>query len=332
MRRSLAVALAVLLTVVGSGGIAYAAYPPTTTSWNVSADGTITPEGVNCLNSIPLPGRQSCLVASHGDAWGTGITTGSASSTMLYKFGHPITTNGRGGSCASTGANQVNLALDGGTLVVTMPDSMLVCEVGRTRPNAAHTFSGTYSIVSGTGKYAGATGSGTAAGGDDGWGYWHVRFNGTIKLVRSLALRVNADGTITQASLDCLAQLYYGCDVVSTGDAWGPFIDRGTAQSSVKYHYGRPTQPNGSGGRCTFIGPANITLTLDGSILRVALTGTVCEVGKTRPNAPHTFTGGTFSIVGGTGQFASASGSGRFTGGDDGNGYFHVLLDGTITY
>lgn len=87
--------------------------------------------------------------------------------------------------------------------------------------------------------------------------------------------------------------------------------------------------PNGDGGYCA---PASGTSTLtaaNGDAVYLTMTGTVCEVGATGLNVPHTFSG-TYTITGGTGRFDNATGSGSVTGGDDGWGDVWYQLRGTI--
>ncbi|MGH8995692.1 MAG: hypothetical protein ACRDYB_06635, partial [Acidimicrobiales bacterium] len=88
---------------------------------------------------------------------------------------------------------------------------------------------------------------------------------------------------------------------------------------------------NGAGGFCA---PASGTGTItaaNGDALDQSESGTVCEVGSTGLNVPHTFTG-TFTDTGGTGRFTTATGRGTVTGGDDGSGNSNYQETGTITY
>jgi hypothetical protein len=88
---------------------------------------------------------------------------------------------------------------------------------------------------------------------------------------------------------------------------------------------------NGAGGYCA---PASGTGTItaaNGDTLNQSDTGTVCEVGATGSNVPHTFTG-TYTNTGDTGRFATSSGGGSVTGGDDGYGNSNYQETGTISY
>src|SRR5207248_6014136 len=100
-----------------------------------------------------------------------------------------------------------------------------------------------------------------------------------------------------------------GCTLTSSGTLTG--VAGGTFTSTFTILW-MQASPNGQGGFCA---PAtgHTTLTLPGlGTITKNETGTVCEVGPTGLNVPHTFTG-TFTVTGGTGVFNNASGSGTAT-------------------
>lgn len=119
----------------------------------IAATGTVTNSGsAGCQVSA-----SSCTLTSTGNL--SGIAGGTYSSTFTI-LGTQATSNGHGGFCAPA-AGDTTLTLPGlGT--ITKHESGTVCEVGATGANVAHTFAGSFAVTSGTGIFAGATGSGTA--------------------------------------------------------------------------------------------------------------------------------------------------------------------------
>lgn len=98
-----------------------------------------------------------------------------------------------------------------------------------------------------------------------------------------------------------------GCTVQSGGTITGTPIQQGTYSSTLTVDWASATS-NGQGGFCA---PASGTATLfgpNGTITKDE-SGTVCEVGPTGINVEHTFQG-TYTITGGTGAYAGATGSG----------------------
>src|SRR4051812_41816654 len=85
-------------------------------------------------------------------------STYSSTFTILWQSASTHS-NGAGGFCApATGS--VTLTLTGlGTR--TKQEAGEVCEVGATGANVAHTFTGTFTVQSGTGILTGSTGNGT---------------------------------------------------------------------------------------------------------------------------------------------------------------------------
>ena len=121
-----------------------------------------------------------------------------------------------------------------------------------------------------------------------------------------------------------------GCTVQSTGRATSSHLGTGPYVSTLTVDWAAAT-PNGAGGFCA---PASGTGTItaaNGDALYQAESGTVCEVGPTGTNVPHTFTG-TFTDTGGTGRFATATGGGTVSGGDDGSGNSYYQESGSISY
>ncbi len=140
-------------------------------------------------------------------------------------------------------------------------------------------------------------------------------------------------GSGTESSLStsgCQNTSPYDCTVQSTGTAISSHLGIGPYVSTLTVQWGSATS-NGGGGYCA---PADGTGTLtaaNGDTLTQYEVGTVCEVGPTSLNAPHTFTG-IFWDTGGTGRFADAIGGGTVTGGDDGTGNSYYSETGTIGY
>jgi hypothetical protein len=119
----------------------------------VAATGTVTNAGAPGCQFTP----SGCTLTSTGNL--NGIVGGTYSSTLTTLWTQ-ATPNGHGGFCAPA-AGDTTLTLPGlGTL--TKHESGTVCEVGVTGVNVAHTFAGSFAVTSGTGIFAGATGSGTA--------------------------------------------------------------------------------------------------------------------------------------------------------------------------
>jgi len=140
-------------------------------------------------------------------------------------------------------------------------------------------------------------------------------------------------GSGTESALSssgCQNTSPYDCTVGSTGTAISSHLGTGPYTSKLTVHWGSATS-NGAGGYCA---PADDTGTLtaaNGDTLTQVNSGTVCEVGATGLNVPHTFTGN-FYDTGGTGRFASAAGEGTVTGGDDGDGLSNYSETGNISY
>lgn len=148
----------------------------------------------------------------------------------------------------------------------------------------------------------------------------------------STSLPFTSMGTGVETSLSALGCQFTlaGCTVQSTGTANSSHLGAGPYTSTLTVDWAAATS-NGDGGYCApASGPSTITAA-NGDTLSLQNSGTVCEVGATGSNVPHTFTG-TFTITGGTGRFANATGSGTTTGGDDGSGNSNYSASGTISY
>src|SRR6059058_1285092 len=98
-------------------------------------------------------------VTTAGTVNGAFLGTYTSSVTILWL---QATSNGAGGFCApATGATTVTLT---GLGTLTKSEQGTVCEVGATGVNVEHTMTnGTFTVSSGTGVFAGATGSGTSS-------------------------------------------------------------------------------------------------------------------------------------------------------------------------
>ena len=142
----------------------------------------------------------------------------------------------------------------------------------------------------------------------------------------------SSSGTGTEMSLSAVGCQFTlaGCAVESNGTATSSHLGTGAYVSDLTVVWAQATS-NGHGGFCApASGPSTLTAA-HGDTLTLSNSGTVCEVGHTGANVPHTFNG-TYTITGGTGRFAHASGSGTETGGDDGAGNSNYSATGSITY
>jgi hypothetical protein len=146
----------------------------------------------------------------------------------------------------------------------------------------------------------------------------------------SVPFKSSGSGTETSLSGSGCQYTTAGCTVRSTGTATSSHMGKGPYVSTLTIDWALATS-NGVGGFCA---PASGTGTItaaNGDTLNQTDSGIVCEVGATSLTAPHTFTG-TFTNTGGTGRFASASGGGTVSGGDDGAGNSFYQESGTISY
>lgn len=137
-------------------------------------------------------------------------------------------------------------------------------------------------------------------------------------------------GTETSLSASGCQFTAAGCTVETNGTQTSSHLGRGAYVSDLTVDWAQ-AYPNGDGGFCAPASGPSVLTAANGDTLTLSNTGTVCEVGKTGANVPHTFTG-TFTISGGTGRFANASGAGTESGGDDGAGNSSYSASGTINY
>jgi hypothetical protein len=137
----------------------------------------------------------------------------------------------------------------------------------------------------------------------------HARAKNLDRVITIRNVRINATGTVTNAGAAGCQLTSAGCTLTSSGSLTG--VVGGTYTSTFTILWTQATT-NGQGGFCA---PATgqTTLTLPGlGTITKSETGTVCEVGATGLNVPHTFTG-TFTVTGGTGLFNGATGAGTAT-------------------
>ncbi len=154
----------------------------------------------------------------------------------------------------------------------------------------------------------------------------------------STAHKFKSQGTGTESSLspsDCQNQpAPAGCTVQTNGTAstslagltfgTGPYLSDVTVFWSEAYQ-----NPNVSGAYCArSAGPSQL-VDANGYSLDITNYGVVCETQPTGPGVPHTFDG-RFIVFGGTGPYLKATGSGTFTGGDDGKGNSYYIAKGTV--
>jgi hypothetical protein len=134
----------------------------------------------------------------------------------------------------------------------------------------------------------------------------HARAKHSNRAFSMRHVTITASGTVTNAGCPFGSS---GCTLTSSGTL-GRIVG-GTFSSTLTIMWTQAT-PNGHSGFCA---PAagDTTLTVPGlGTLTKHESGTVCEVGATGPNVAHTFTG-SFTVTGGTGSFAGATGSGTVT-------------------
>lgn len=156
---------------------------------------------------------------------------------------------------------------------------------------------------------------------------------------KNAAHRFHSTGSGTEMSLSpvtippCQLQpAPSGCTVQTNGTATttisGLTFGTGPYMSVITVFWSEHTS-NGQGGSCApASGPSQLVAS-DGDSLNLLNYGTVCEVGPTGNFIPHTFNG-KFLIIGGTGAYQHASGSGTIKSSDDGVGNSTYTASGTI--
>ena len=118
-----------------------------------------------------------CTVESNGTGTSSHLGKDTYVSDLTVNWA-AASSNGNGGYCAPASGPSTITAANGDTL--TLQNTGAVCEVGATGSSVPHTFTGTYTITGGTGRFQGATGSGTETGGDNGYGSSYYTLSGTI--------------------------------------------------------------------------------------------------------------------------------------------------------
>lgn len=118
------------------------------------------------------------------------------------------------------------------------------------------------------------------------------------------------------------------CAVSAVGSLQGTQV--GNATFSVVFRSnGAPAFSNGDTGLCVPVAGHGTVTAKDGAELWVRQTGILCEKGGA--STPYVFNG-TYLLVGGTGRFDGASGSGSFTGSDTRTGSVLLNFKGSINY
>jgi hypothetical protein len=119
----------------------------------IGSTGTVTDGGASGCQFTDA----GCTVTSSGTLLGKVGGTYTSTWTILWK---QATSNGQGGFCApATGTTTLTLPKLG---ALTKSESGTVCEVGATGDNVEHVLNnGTFNVMSGTGVFSNATGSGT---------------------------------------------------------------------------------------------------------------------------------------------------------------------------
>ena len=148
---------------------------------------------------------------------------------------------------------------------------------------------------------------------------------------KAYSFKSSGSGTETSLSPAGCQFTAAGCTVQTNGIATSSQMGTGPYTTTLTVHWAQATS-NGNGGYCAPAdGPSTLTAPNGTNTLSLQNSGTVCEVGPTGSNVPHTFNG-TFTITGGTGKFAGTSGSGTESAGDDGYGNSNYTASGTISY
>lgn len=153
---------------------------------------------------------------------------------------------------------------------------------------------------------------------------------GTALAANGQPFKSSGSGTETSLSASGCQFTLAGCTVQTNGTATSSHVGTGPYVSTLTIDWAQATS-NGEGGFCA---PAsgNSQLSDDsGNTLYLQDTGTVCEVGATGSNVPHTFTG-TYMIDPNqsTGRFTGDTGSGTINGSDDGSGNSSYTTSGSI--
>ncbi len=117
----------------------------------------------------------SCTESASGTFRGTGIGNGSFSVTLKYSNSNPID-NGSGGSCFGASGTITLTVANGDT--IALADAGLLCEVGS--GSTPTTFNGAYIAQNGTGRFANANGTGTAALATDSSGNVYLNLAGAM--------------------------------------------------------------------------------------------------------------------------------------------------------
>ncbi|MHB8736025.1 MAG: hypothetical protein ACYC6M_12060 [Terriglobales bacterium] len=135
-------------------------------------------------------------------------------------------------------------------------------------------------------------------------------------------------GTITASGTPGCQFTPAGCTVSSQGTIHGRLIGEADFASSLTVAWAAAT-PNGAGGYCA---PASgpVQVTADQGVLTLQEQGTVCEVGATAAQAPHTFNA-TFYVLSGTGRFENVQGTGTAVSSVNDQGKLLVYLNGTLS-
>jgi hypothetical protein len=120
-----------------------------------------------------------------------------------------------------------------------------------------------------------------------------------------------------------------GCTIKTTGYANNGSLGNGKYTETITIDWAA-NYSNGKGGYCAPSSGPSVLTTSHGKI-DIQTTGTVCEVAKSVTFGRHVFFG-TYSVTGGTGRFAHASGTGSSYGGDNGFTHNAYVSFGTIKY
>ena len=170
--KPMAVALGAASIVLATAGVALAG----------PSNGPFTSTGSGTETSLSQAGCQftsaGCTVQSNGIATSLHLGSGPYVSTLTVYWATTAYSNGAGGYCALAAGAGVLTAANGDTL--TQSESGTVCEVGKTSDIVPHTFTGIFTNMGGTGRFADASGGGTITGSDDGFGNSNYQENGTI--------------------------------------------------------------------------------------------------------------------------------------------------------